>query len=347
MRLPFKHLHIPMLQIQFLWFFPVLSILAVGVSRVSSHLGQNDLYRTSTITEIWLYALGLRFLVRFESPWFMYPPYLNCITSTFGSVFTLAGLSGLVFPDNVPVLSSESNSSYDGALSASRLFSVNGENSSIWSSVTGTLKLEVRPGSTLLKDVLYRSWLVLFQWLPRLACFRFSCVVLYPLCCGQNEIIFPLNFIFFPSFLLSSISFQATNPLAATGSVPTIEAVFPGVVIPKTELQLPVTSLPISFASNGSHINYQYVLSTAFYFPFIRISWITYSYMRYFKFTLQNNLYTSRQNLCESTWYYPIIQLMTPISACAYALLHTACAHKRKIDIRSYPHRCEEVFAAR
>ncbi len=80
----------------------------------------------------------------------------NVLTNVVGSIFTLTGLSGLSFPDSVPILSSEPNSSFLGATSANFLFSANDENSSIWNSVTGTLKLILRPRSTLLKGELYR-----------------------------------------------------------------------------------------------------------------------------------------------------------------------------------------------
>jgi len=54
-----------------------------------------------------------------------------------------------------------------------------------------------------------------------------------------------MTFSFSYQSLFPSISFKASNPFVAAGSLPTIEAAFPGVVIPKTELQLPVTSISI------------------------------------------------------------------------------------------------------
>jgi len=78
----------------------------------------------------------------------------------FCSILTVGGLSGLILPDTVPLLSAGVNNSYDGAVSADRLFGVNG---SAWNSAAGTLKLEVRPESVLLKGELYRYMIVFFH----------------------------------------------------------------------------------------------------------------------------------------------------------------------------------------
>ena len=85
---------------------------------------------------------------------------IDWLTIMIGSTFTLTGLSGLSFQNSVPILSSEMNSSYVGATSANGLFEIYDENSSIWNSESGTLKLIIRPGSALAKSTLYRSALI-------------------------------------------------------------------------------------------------------------------------------------------------------------------------------------------
>jgi hypothetical protein len=94
------------------------------------------------------------------------------VTDILGSILTVAGLSGLVLPDTVPLIPAGVNNSYDGALSANRLFGVKDENSITWNRVDGTLKLEVRPESALLKGVLYRSMIILSNHQPFYFCGR-------------------------------------------------------------------------------------------------------------------------------------------------------------------------------